>query len=535
MLPPLRSVIAQCVAGVLLLSPLPKLQAAPGDLDTSFQSSRGASDTVQCIVEEPDGKLLIGGEFSAADDIPRSRIARLNADGTVDRWFLSGLSGADGQVRVMLREPDGRILLGGAFRNINGVPRAHIARLLPDGTLDDSFLRGWSGVGDTLFGIYNIVRQTDGKILIGGSFRLANGTPRGGIARLHPDGSLDSSFMHGLAGADSTVRRVALLPDDRIVIAGSFDTVNGLPRRGVARLHNDGKVDESFQSSLDDGSFQVRALGLQPDGKVLLGGFGIRIGGVAMGAVTRLNSDGSEDTAFNSSAIGGEARTILLQEDGKVVSAGMRGSPSQGFVERSNPDGSRDPDFKYSWYLPEAGNSSSSVQCIYLRGDGSFTAGGDFTRHDSSGVSGFSCNRLVRLRDNGQADPAFITALSGISGPVQCLQEQAGTGGKILVGGGFSGGPSFDNRSARKIERRRHAGCRLCQSAAARYSIQSLLCPGSRRRYRLCRRGQIQFGSGKFPPQYRPLQCRRRTGWRISAGESGNHDADIRPGPAAGW
>jgi len=424
---------------VLVLLPLTTLVAAPGDVDTSFQSSRGASDTIQCIVEEPDGKLLIGGDFSAADDVPRGRIARMNADGTLDRWFLSGLSGADHQVRVMLREPDGRILVGGAFRNINGVPRAHIARLLPDGTLDDSFLRGWSGVEGSLFGIYTIVRQPNGKILIGGGFGSVNGTPRGGIARLHPDGSLDSSFMHGLAGADSTVRCVVLLPNGALVLAGSFDTVNGLPRRGVARLHSDGTVDESFQSGLNDGSFQVRSLCLQPDGKVLLGGFGIRIGGVAKGAVTRLNSDGTEDTGFNSTAIGGEARTILLQGDGKIVSAGMRGSPAQGFVERSNSDGSRDLDFKHSWYLPEAGTSSSSVQCIYLRGDGSFTAGGNFTRHDSSGVPTYLCNRLVRLKDNGQADPAFITALSGISGSVQCLQEQAGTGSKILVGGGFSG------------------------------------------------------------------------------------------------
>ena len=109
-------------------------------------------------------------------------------------------------------------MIYGYFRNYNGQARGGIAGLNADGTLNNSFSNitanaGWSGM------VYSMATQSDGKIIIGGDFNGVGGKNRSGLARINPDGSLDTSFI---GGVDGIVRSVAVQADGKILLAGQF-------------------------------------------------------------------------------------------------------------------------------------------------------------------------------------------------------------------------------------------------------------------------------------------------------------------------
>jgi hypothetical protein len=86
---------------------------------------------VNSIVVEPDGKILIGGLFTTFNGTNRNRIARLKANGSLDTTLNPG-TGADGGVRTISLESDGKVLIGGDFTTVNGVVRPYVARLFGD-------------------------------------------------------------------------------------------------------------------------------------------------------------------------------------------------------------------------------------------------------------------------------------------------------------------------------------------------------------------------------------------------------------------
>src|SRR5262249_44058535 len=148
---------------------------------------------------------------------------------------------ANNWVESMAVQADGKIVIGGQFTTANGVTRTRIARLLSNGALDTSFDPG-AGANNT---VYKVLVQTDGKVLLAGAFTSARGTARNRIARLNTDGSLDTTFDPGL-GADNAIWGIGLQADGKIVVSGPFSTFNGTPRLRFARLNTDGSVDNSF-------------------------------------------------------------------------------------------------------------------------------------------------------------------------------------------------------------------------------------------------------------------------------------------------
>ena len=118
--------------------------------------------------------------------------------------------------------------------------------------------------------VYAIAQQDDGKVLIGGTFTTVNGTARNGIARLNADGSLDTSFDPG-TGADNFVQALAQQADGKVLIGGSFNDINGTARNGIARLNADGSLDTGFDPGTGANNI-VFALAQQADGKVMIGG-----------------------------------------------------------------------------------------------------------------------------------------------------------------------------------------------------------------------------------------------------------------------
>src|SRR5204862_3321535 len=100
-----------------------------------------ANGTFSMVVVQPDGKMLLGGDFTTLSPnggvaVMRNRIARLNPDGTLDLAFNPNADAAVGSIAI---QADGKILVGGIFTNIGGQPRSRIARLDATTGLADSF------------------------------------------------------------------------------------------------------------------------------------------------------------------------------------------------------------------------------------------------------------------------------------------------------------------------------------------------------------------------------------------------------------
>ena len=133
--------------------------------DFNFPTAAIGTLKVLAIAYQPDGRLLIGGAFSAVRGQPRNRIARLNADGTLDTTFNPG-TGADSDVNALALLPDGRIYAGGSFMNFNGVPHRKLVRLLPDGSVDVTFNVQFNGNG----AVVSLITDGFGRVYASGSF-----------------------------------------------------------------------------------------------------------------------------------------------------------------------------------------------------------------------------------------------------------------------------------------------------------------------------------------------------------------------------
>ena len=136
-----------------------------------------ANGTVRVVVVQPDGKILIGGDFTTLSPngggaVTRNHIARLNPDGTLDTAFNPN---ANGSVYAIAVQADGKILAGGVFSGANGIggqTRNHIARLDATTGAADSFNPNAN------IDVYAIAVQADGKILVGGDFVTIGGAAR---------------------------------------------------------------------------------------------------------------------------------------------------------------------------------------------------------------------------------------------------------------------------------------------------------------------------------------------------------------------
>jgi uncharacterized delta-60 repeat protein len=189
---------------------------------------------VKAIILQPDRKVIIGGFFTTVNGVSRTNIARLNQDGTLDSSFNPG-TGANDWANTVALQPDGKVIIGGFFTQVNGVSRNYIARLNTNGTLDTSFNPGTGANGS----VGTVALQLDGKVIIGGSYTQV-------IARLNTDGTLDASFNPG-NGPDSGVACMALQADGRLLIGGQFASVSGFARNYVVRLSGGDAMVLNFQ------------------------------------------------------------------------------------------------------------------------------------------------------------------------------------------------------------------------------------------------------------------------------------------------
>jgi len=369
-----------------------------------------ADGTVRVVVVQPDGKILIGGDFITILGQPRNRIARLNPDGSLDTAFNPN---ADDIVFSIAVQPDGRVLVGGRFTNIGGQPRNHIARLDATTGLADSFNPNASNF------VFSIALQSDGKVLAGGQFTNIGGQTRGRIARLNPDGSLDTAFA---PNANERVFSVAMQPDGRVLAGGLFTDIGGQPRSRIARLDQTaGAADPTWNPNANN---FVISIAVQPDGKILTGGAFTNIGGQTRNRIARLDAATGAADAWNPNA-DNAINSIALQPDGKVLASGSFttiGTQSRNYIARlDTATGAADS------FNP---NASSDVLSIAVQSDGKVLASGAFTT-----IGGQTRNRIARLERDGSLDHTlgFNTDSSNRIFAIAIQPD-----GKILIGGQFT-------------------------------------------------------------------------------------------------
>lgn len=376
-----------------------------------------------------DTRLLCSLLLAAAASLPAAAQA-----GSLDLTFGGGGVRAEqisaspsGDVAyAVLVQPDGKIVAAGRSRtSTTGLSTFAITRHHPDGTLDGGF--GSGGVV-TAFSGYNVfcfdVRlDAAGKIVAAGRIYQA-GAWDVGVLRLTSSGALDGTFGSGglvrfAMAANATedfATALVVQPDGKIVVAGHANRPSG-QHIAVARLLAGGGLDKSFGSkgiavfgSLGDGGFVARrAIALQPDGRILLGG---RTTAATGWAVLRLNANGSLDGSFGS---GGVVQTSLgtscalsgmaLQPDGKVVAVGpfyTAPTPSPAYLAATRylPTGALDSSFG------TGGVMLSLVDCMpgqaVVQPDGRIVAGITL-----ASLAGDTHMTLFRMTGNGAPDAGF--------------------------------------------------------------------------------------------------------------------------------
>ncbi len=344
-------------------------------LDTSFYDRTMANNIITSTAIQSDGKILIGGLFTSYNGITHNRLARINPDGSLDTSFSGGTM-ADNTINAMALQPDGKILVGGAFTSYNGVTRNRLARINPDGSLDTSFSGGSMAMGGD---ISAIAIQSDGKVLIGGAFTTYNGVTRNRLARINPDGSLDTSFSWG-SMANLIINAMALQSDGKIVIGGAFTTYNGVTRNRLARINPNGSLDTSFSGGSMANS-AVNALSVQSDGKIIIGGWFTSYNWITRNRLARINPNGSLDTSFSGGSMANLIiNAMALQSDGKILVGGLFTSyngVTRNSLARINADGSLDTSFS-GRTMAGGTMAGTNIYSITLQPDGKAIIGGDF-------------------------------------------------------------------------------------------------------------------------------------------------------------
>ena len=388
----------------LLLVPAAGALAAPADLDTTFsqdgaaQIDSGGAEYAHSVAVQENGKVLVAGVTSVGLN---AVVYRLKRNGVLDRSFSSDgkrpidEGGAD-SLNAVVRQPDGRILLAGRTSNGTVGTDGTLYRLNANGTFDRTFSgdgrRNLNFGGDETAEAMALL--PNGKILVAGRTSVGQDAI---VWRLNPNGTFDSAFdgdgRRPIPSADfEHAYAIARQPNGRIVIGGG--TAADL-RMVAYRLRAGGALDTSFNGTgrvtFDNTVIErLRGLALQADGKIVVAGQTMT---GANAIVYRLNENGSFDMSFNGTGkrpidSGGteEAEAVVVQPDGRIVVAGHTTVGFNAAVYRLNPSGSFDTTFDGDGAVGIDGGEVEGALALALQPNGRIVVGGWTTVNDNAAV-----------------------------------------------------------------------------------------------------------------------------------------------------
>lgn len=373
----------------------------PGALDLQYAGTSSCESILNITIDRDD-RALVSFNDNCTTVKP---LRRLIYDGTVDLSFNVGkiVSGDGRYVYWAELTQNDEIQIGGYFDSVDGIRRDSIARLGPDGELDLNYAPNLRVAGRPY--IRDSVIDPDGKTVIVGAFNSVNGISRWSLARLHRDGSLDASFNSANVLSNSNSRfKITQLPNGKYLL----DATN--------RLNPDGTFDPLFHVGSIAG--QVNATAVLTNGDILIAGSFTNVSSLPRNLIARLRAlDGLVDPSFQSPPLfslpEGGIYGMALQPDGKIVIAGRfsigANSPVSNTVARLNPNGALDTTFS----LPIVEGTENStyyprVEKVAIQSDGGILVGGDFTM-----VNGYPRTNLARLNGDRVIAAAAPTAQTG--------------------------------------------------------------------------------------------------------------------------
>lgn len=337
----------------------------------------GPNSRPNSIAVQDDGKILISGSFTSVGGNNMGNLVRLFPDGTPDTSFpVTGTAAESMAVQL-----DGKILVAADVAG-GGHQRLKLARLNRDGTIDTSFQANITGT------VARICVLRNGKILIGGPFTRVDSQTRTGVALLNPNGSLDTNFAANLSGASQTLYAMAEQPDGKLLLGGWYTHVGGYQRTYLSRVSATGVVDTAFNPQMTSQAGGVSSIAVQPDGKIVLGGYITGIGGAVRNNIARLNQDGAIDAEFAADA-DQPSTCIRVQADGKIMVSGlfgrMNGVKKNG-IARLHADGTLDRSFNVMPTHP----TYATVYTMVMGADGGLLIGGNFNSVGNRGGANFA-------------------------------------------------------------------------------------------------------------------------------------------------
>ena len=367
-------------------------------------------------------------------------------DGLPDNSFSSG-TGFNNDVIAIALQSDGKILIGGSFTSYNGVNANRIIRLNANGTLDNTFNFG-TGFNSS---VSDILVLPDGKIIVVGYFSTYKGSTKNKILKLNSDGSIDNSFSSIGSSTAIGIRTVDIQSDNKILISRIFTTSGGsVINNDIVRLNTNGSIDNTFDTGSGFTNGSVETFKIASDGKIYVVGDFLAYKGVTltMKRIIRLNSDGTRDTTFAfGTGYSGKVLDIALQTDGKIVAGGDFFSYSSSVntykVNRIESNGNDDA-FGLNGFPFNNSTTNNFVRSLAIQNDGKVIVGGQFTQYNN-----IANINIVRLNNDGTGsrDNTFLTG-NGFNSDVKKIVIQPD--GKILVGGYFT---DFNGTTANRIIR----------------------------------------------------------------------------------
>lgn len=389
-------------------------------IDTVYPGFRGANGTIHDILPLQDGKYLIGGEFTDYDNAAIgggiNRLARINADGTLDRAFTygEGTGTLGGGVTSLHEREDGKYLIAGNFSAYANTPYVQgVALLNNEGNLERTIIDRPSGgtlpvsalKGGVSGSVHKMHVQEDQKIILTGFFKyyveanydLVGADGRDSVhldstlvnlfVRLNPDGALDTTYNfdlenhRGKTGVNGIISDSYLQPDGKLILVGNFTRFNGQSVANIIRLDETGNLDPTF--SPGSGADQPISV-IEPgaDGKLLIGGLFKRFDGAPASGVARLNANGSLDESFDVGEGADDGVSAIAElPGGEVVVAGafktFSGKVRNGFVVL-DAKGALHPDYNTNGGFP----GSFIAEIIPVPNEKALLAIGEFEEFD---------------------------------------------------------------------------------------------------------------------------------------------------------
>jgi uncharacterized delta-60 repeat protein len=370
-----------------------------GNVNKSFLSNGAPNGTVHCIVRQSDGQLLVGGDFSSFSNIAAGRLIRLNPDGSFDSSFSIG-TGFDESVRGVLEQPDGKLIVYGDFESYNGITQHKVIRLNPDGSQDFSFYTTTEIF--TSSDLYTGVLLQNGAMVFGGRISRYSGLNVGNLLKLNPNGTVESIFTANRK-VDEYVHSIVVQKDGKLLVAGEFDDYNGTSiTGGIMRISYMGVLDNSFKyiGPSGWGSLEsVKTIQLLNNGNIIIGHM------YHTENVVLLDTNGLKINSLYNGLGNIPVRTIKELNSGQIIIGGNFGYFTDRFdfsVKHSRKYLSvRNTDFTPTHDFLKLEGAHGYIKQIIKTKDNKFYINGDVGHYNHTE------GQLLRIDINGNIDTVF--------------------------------------------------------------------------------------------------------------------------------